>query len=127
MSFPQQRRGGRVAPIRSVADLDGLLQRSGERPVWIFKHSLTCSVSSVARDEFQAFVDETADSEAEFGLIEVQSARPASNALAERSGVRHESPQAILYRRRRPVWHASHWAITRSSLAGAQAGASDGG
>jgi bacillithiol system protein YtxJ len=39
-----------------------------------------------------------------------------SNAIAERFGVRHETPQALLIKDGRVVWHASHWSITSDSL-----------
>ena len=50
------------------------------------------------------------------GLIVVQHARPVSNAVVERFGVRHESPQALLLRDGRVVWHASHWRDHRAGL-----------
>jgi len=42
--------------------------------------------------------------------------RPVARGIAERCGVRHESPQAILFEAGRPVWHASHDAITLGAL-----------
>ena len=108
--------------IETIDDLEALeqaLEGSHRRPVWIFKHSLVCPISTRAWDEFQRFVTETAELEADFTLIEIQKARPVSNALAERTGVRHESPQAILLAGGRPVWHASHHEITTASLADA--------
>ena len=51
--------------------------------------------------------------------IEIQNAREVSNAVAEKTGVRHESPQALLLRDGEVVWNASHGAITVESLAGA--------
>jgi bacillithiol system protein YtxJ len=51
--------------------------------------------------------------------VRVIEERPVSLALAERVGVKHESPQAILIRDGRPLWHASHGAITAGALAAA--------
>jgi bacillithiol system protein YtxJ len=39
-----------------------------------------------------------------------------SDEIARRSGVRHQSPQAILLREGKPVWDASHIGITVDSL-----------
>ena len=47
--------------------------------------------------------------------------RPLSRLVEERSGVRHESPQTILFRDGAPVWDASHGAITSERLAEALA------
>jgi bacillithiol system protein YtxJ len=54
--------------------------------------------------------------EAIYALIEIQRARPVSNALAERTGVPHESPQAILLRNAQVAWHASHYDINLTAL-----------
>jgi bacillithiol system protein YtxJ len=42
-----------------------------------------------------------------------------SDTVAERLGVRHESPQALLIKDGRAVWHASHWSITSEALVSA--------
>lgn len=51
-------------------------------------------------------------------LIQVVEARPASNRVAELSGVRHESPQILLFRGGRAVFHRDNWSITSESLDG---------
>jgi bacillithiol system protein YtxJ len=45
--------------------------------------------------------------------------RRLSDIVAERLGVRHESPQALLIKDGRAVWHASHWSITSEALVNA--------
>lgn len=106
-----------ITRIETDDDLDRLWQRSLERPVWIFKHSLTCSVSTAAWAEFQAYAAEVPDGANELALVEIQRHRNLSNEIAQRTGVRHESPQAILLREESPVWDASHWKITKDALA----------
>jgi len=51
------------------------------------------------------------------GVIRVVEARPASNVVAERTGLRHESPQVILFRDGEPVFEANNWDITQEVLA----------
>ena len=82
---------------------------SHERPVILFKHSLTCPISSAAYQEMSGFTGDV-------GLIVVQRARDVSREVESLTGIRHESPQAILLRNGRPVWNASHWRITRSAV-----------
>ena len=103
-----------IQKIETLAALEDLLERSRERPVWVFKHSLTCPISGMAWDEFRRFALQ--EGEAICALIEIQRARPVSNALAERTGVRHESPQAILLRDARAAWYASHYDINLTAL-----------
>jgi bacillithiol system protein YtxJ len=53
--------------------------------------------------------------------VRVIEERPVSLHLAERLGVRHQSPQALLIRNGAAVWNASHHAITASALQNAAA------
>jgi bacillithiol system protein YtxJ len=103
-----------IQKIETLAALEELLERSREQPVWIFKHSLTCPISGMAWNEFRRFALQ--ETKAVCALIEIQRARPVSSALAERTGVRHESPQAILLRDARVAWHASHYDINVTAL-----------
>lgn len=105
-----------IQKIDDIPALDALIARSNETPVWILKHSLTCPISSQAWSEFQRFAGDAPEDGAVFALIEIQKARPVSNALAERTGIRHESPQALLFRGGQAVWHASHYGIDRAAL-----------
>jgi bacillithiol system protein YtxJ len=41
-------------------------------------------------------------------MVEVQRARSISAAIEDRTGVRHASPQAILVKGGKVVWHTSH-------------------
>ena len=110
-----------ITKLSELAELDEAIVRSHQRPVWIFKHSLICPISTRAWAEYRDFVAEAGDGQADFAVIEIQNARPVSNAAAERTGVRHESPQAILLVDGRPIWNASHSGITARSLAEAAA------
>ena len=96
--------------------LDAAIAESLERPVLLFKHSRTCGISCEALDELQAHVAESG-ARAAYKVITVQSHRRISDAAAERFGIRHETPQAILLRDGQPVWNASHFRITARALA----------
>ncbi|MEM1207043.1 MAG: bacillithiol system redox-active protein YtxJ [Acidobacteriota bacterium] len=99
-------------------DLDALFQTSNQRPALIFKHSLTCPISTAALRQYETFLEgQGKDKDVRYTLIEIQNHRPLSNAVAERTGVRHESPQALLVKDGEVQWHASHWKITSESLA----------
>ena len=106
-----------IQRIESLPALDELFETAKEKTVWIFKHSLTCPISGAAWGEFRRFVaDQPVNDGSVFALIEIQYARPVSNAVAERTGVRHQSPQAILLRDSRVAWHASHYDIDQRAL-----------
>ena len=105
--------------LTHLSDLDMLeaaIAESLERPVLLFKHSRTCGISLEAFDELQAHVAGHSSTAASYKVITVQSHRRLSDSAAERFGIRHETPQAILLKNGRPVWNASHFRITADAL-----------
>ena len=100
--------------LTSISELDGVL--AGDQKVVLFKHSLTCPVSSAAFREYEKYLAEAGEGGVKFTLIEVQNARDVSNEIAARLGVKHESPQALVVEAGSVSWHASHWSITKDSL-----------
>lgn len=80
----------------------------------IFKNSLTCPIAHAAFEEFDAFTKEHEAVAAYY--LNVQEARPLSNYIAETYGVKHESPQALLFKGKEVAWNDSHWKITVESL-----------
>jgi bacillithiol system protein YtxJ len=85
----------------------------------LFKHSTACPISAAAHEEYLAFC--AAHPDASTVLVDVIADRATARGIAERCGVRHESPQAILFENGRAAWHASHMAITAAALANAWA------
>ena len=105
--------------VIDAASLAELADRSKERPVVIFKHSLTCPISAGAYDQMAEF-------EGEVALVEVQRARELSAEIANRLGIAHESPQVIVLRNGQVVWNASHFDITADAVGEAVRGAASG-
>lgn len=50
------------------------------------------------------------------GVIRVVEARPASDLVTELTGLRHESPQVIVFQEGKPVFEANNWEITPEAL-----------
>jgi bacillithiol system protein YtxJ len=103
--------------IETEEQLSEILDASRERPVLIFKHSTMCPISANAHREVERFLEDTPNPAFNFGKVVVQTARPVSKSVAERLGIEHESPQAIVVRDGKAIWDASHFAITRKALA----------
>jgi bacillithiol system protein YtxJ len=98
-------------PIVTEADLIPLLAA----PLAVlYKHSPICPTSGVAYEEMLAF---RRRSRVPVYLVDVIKHRPLSRALAERIGVVHESPQAIVLRDGVAAWHRSHYDIQADTLA----------
>lgn len=106
----------RLTPLNDVQSLDAAIAESVDRPVLLFKHSRYCGVSCEALDELQSHIDGSADGKVSYRMITVQTHRPVSDAVAQRLGLRHETPQAILLRDGKVIWNASHFRITATQL-----------
>jgi bacillithiol system protein YtxJ len=112
---------GEMARLRSTEDLDALMEESKNEPVLLFKHSSTCGVSFAAMRELERFATLALGARTKIAILEVQTSKPLSNEVAERMGIRHESPQAMVLCKGEPVWNASHWKITANRLEAAVA------
>lgn len=95
--------------LNSIAKLEELFERSNEQAVVLFKHSVTCPISSGVYHEVSGV-------EADVNLVIVQKARDVSNEIAGKTGIRHESPQAIVLKNGKAVYHASHYDITAEDV-----------
>ena len=101
----------------ALHDLDAFARALLAPRVLLFKHSPVCPISAAALDEFRAF--RAAHPDAPTLFVDVIADRPTARGIADRCGVRHESPQAILFESGLPVWHTSHDRITAETLAAA--------
>jgi bacillithiol system protein YtxJ len=104
--------GNQFVKITETAAFEALTESSKDRPIVIFKHSLTCPISSAAYERMEGYDGEVA-------LVEIQRARPLSAEIEKRLGVAHESPQVIVLSNRQVVWNASHFSITAEAVAAA--------
>lgn len=95
--------------LDSLESLEALFERSNTQPVILLKHSMTCGISSGVYREVQGV-------NADVHIVILQTDRPVSNAIAERTGIRHESPQAFVLKDGKPVYHASHYDITADDI-----------
>jgi thioredoxin 1 len=103
-------------PLHDLASVEAAIAESRERPVLLFKHSRYCGVSCEALDELQSHIDAQPAAAVAYKMVTVQTHRSVSDAISQRLGIRHETPQAILLRDGKAVWNASHFRITSSQL-----------
>ena len=100
--------------LTTEAQLDVLVKESHERPVFIFKHSTRCGISSMVLSRFESELDASND----YGMyyLDLLAYRPISDKVAERFQVWHQSPQLIVLRNGQLVHHSSHNSISASVL-----------
>lgn len=102
--------------ILNVADVDAALASSETAPLFLFKHSTTCPISAAAHRQVAEYQKGAPEGSPAFRLVKVIESRPASNEIAARLGVTHQSPQLILVDKGKAVWNASHGAITVNAI-----------
>ncbi|MCB9832002.1 MAG: DUF2847 family protein [Planctomycetes bacterium] len=100
-------------PDEPAAAAARLREASRERAVLVFKKSPVCPVSFHAESEYREFLSELGEA-TDLAVVEIDviARRPLARGLTAELGIRHESPQALLFRAGELVWHDSHEALS---------------
>lgn len=88
-------------------DVSDVMQMSNEKTQVIYKHSSRCATSYFALKNVESISAENQE-QADFHMVDVISHRPVSMHIAEKLGIRHESPQLFVIRDGEVVWNGSH-------------------
>lgn len=107
--------GQRGAGFRAITTDKDIDEALAARLALIYKHSPICGTSGMAREEITRFA--AAHPDVTVYIVDVIQFRPLSRAIANRTGIRHQSPQAILIHNGKPVWNGSHFRVTLDELA----------
>lgn len=97
--------------LKTDADLEAAL--AAEEAI-LYKHSPHCGLSTMARFEVVFFAQ--GNPGVPIWEVDVIHERALSGRIASRLGIEHESPQAILLRRGRPVFDTSHRGVSATTL-----------
>ena len=101
--------------LSSIDQFEQVLEEHND--VFVLKHSDTCPISAAAFDQFNKFLYER---DIDGYYLVVQEERKLSDYIAEKTNVKHESPQAFYLVDGKAVWNASHSDINVSTLAQAE-------
>ena len=96
--------------------LDQIDQRSFETPQLIYKHSTRCSISTMVLNRLDRSWNAAEIGNLDANFLDLINYRSLSNAIAERYGVYHESPQVIIIAEGKAVYHNSHMGISFSAI-----------
>jgi bacillithiol system protein YtxJ len=107
---------GRAQVLSSPEDVDAFL---AAHPACALFKAGSCGRTDEALDVLRPLLG--ARAEIPFGLIRVVTARPASQRVTQRTGVRHESPQFLLLREGQVVFTCDNWRILPEPIAEALA------
>lgn len=104
-------------PSDPKAALAALKTASADRTVAVFKHSPICPISAGAQERFRGWIAEGGQELLVSHVqIDVLGEKPLARGLVAELGIKHESPQVLLFHQGELIWHASHHAITGDAL-----------
>ncbi len=103
--------GDKMRPITTSEEVDEALE--SQRAI-ILKHSTQCPISRFVRREVASFMAERP--EVPVYIIDVLQNRDASRHLAEKTRIRHQSPQAFVIEGGAVKWHQSHYSVDAAAL-----------
>lgn len=96
-------------PVTTLESLEEHLSGSNSSPAVLFNDDPFCPISAFARRQMKQVA-------AEVHVIDVARANHLAQELAQRTGIKHESPQVIIMVKGQAVWSKSHRAITREAV-----------
>lgn len=99
--------------ISSESDLDAAIDASQHNDIILFKHSMTCSISSIAKRRLD---EDWSNDNAQLYYLDLLAHRNISNLIAEKFDVHHESPQALIIKKGICIYDTSHLDITVQEL-----------
>lgn len=97
--------------LDNLAQIEEIKLISQDKPVMIFKHSTRCSISSMALNRLMRNWKETDQEKIVPFYLDLISYRDISNQIAAEFGVYHESPQVIIIKNGKALYHNSHMGI----------------
>lgn len=101
--------------IESEEDLKVAIDNSYAYKIAIFKHSTSCFISKTVLRNLEKEI-EVSDEKGNFYFLDLLAYRSLSNKIADDFGVRHESPQFLVFENGKVVNSASHQDISLSQI-----------
>ncbi len=99
--------------ITSEDQLEQIKEESKQHPVVIFKHSIRCSISSMAKSRLDR---SEIPSDIAFYYLDLINYRSISNKIAEDFHIHHESPQILLIKDGECRYSESHNGINMDDI-----------
>jgi bacillithiol system protein YtxJ len=100
-------------PLTSDKQLEEIRENSKTKPQVIFKHSIRCGISSMAKSRLER---SQPPGSIDFYYLDLINYRSLSNKLSEMFQVVHESPQVLLIKSGECVYEESHSGIRMEEI-----------
>lgn len=101
--------------LETETELLAAIERSKEKTVVLFKHSVTCGISARAEYMLKDGWNFSED-DFEFYYLDLLKFRNISNRIATDLSVQHQSPQIIIVKDGKAIYDMSHHRISAASL-----------
>lgn len=102
--------------LNSTEKLAEATAESTTRPVLLFKHSTTCSISNTVLNRLERNWNKEELVGTTVYLLDLLSHRNISHEISRQFNVQHESPQVLLIQNEKSVYVCSHFDINYSSI-----------
>ena len=103
-------------PLESIATLEQIEKDSHERPIVIFKHSTSCSISSMVLNRLERSWNEQEMQGTDTFFLDLIRHRDVSQQVAESFRIMHQSPQLLLIHKGECVYDTSHMGVSYQAL-----------
>lgn len=106
-------------PLTDISQLHALINTSKEQSangstVLIFKHSTRCSISSMALSRLESKWEN--DQNIQTYFLDLLRFRDVSNEIANIFSVEHQSPQVLIIKNGKCIYHNSHNGISYNAI-----------
>jgi bacillithiol system protein YtxJ len=102
-------------PLTQVDQLSDVVATSSQKPVLIFKHSTTCSISNTSLNRLERNWN-PAEMPVETYYLDLLNYRAISRQIADQFDVEHQSPQVLIIQNGKSIYDASHFNIDYTEL-----------
>ena len=102
--------------LTATEQLEQIELQSFEEPVLIFKHSTSCPISAMALSSLERDWNPEAEADTAIFYLDLLRYSPVSNEVASKFGVTHQSPQIIVLKDGKAIYHESHMGITYDGI-----------
>lgn len=109
-------------PLTNIHQLDDIDLKSDTKKVLLFKHSTRCNISQTAKSRLERSWTAENEAEVQTYYLDLLTYRSLSNAIAERYGVEHQSPQVLLISKGKCILMQSHLGISVAEIIDAGGG-----
>ena len=102
--------------LDNISQLEEIDNESASKPILIFKHSTRCPVSFAALDRVEGDSMKLDGLSFEPYFLDLIAYRSISNEIAEKYGIMHQSPQILIIKNGKVVYHNSHMGVNINNI-----------